>query len=269
MHSNSLKGMVYSIKRYAVHDGPGIRQTVFFKGCPLNCWWCHNPESQSITSENTFRKLMLDGVAYNQPETIGKMMSVDEVMHEIMKDSVFYDESNGGVTFSGGEPLFQHRFLTEMIDQCRKQNIHTTVDTCGYANIEVLEKIADQTDLILYDLKHMNNAAHLEYTGVSNARIINNLIWLDANKKNVIIRYPVIPQINDSEENINEMLDFLKKLKYIKRLTLLPYHAIAGHKYDQLKIENKMNGAKSLSNSDLEYLKTKIESIGFEVKIGN
>jgi pyruvate formate lyase activating enzyme len=222
-----------------------------------------------MNTENSERKYTLDGETFSQPETIGKLMSVDEVMMEISKDCIFYDESEGGVTFSGGEPLMQHRFLTEVIDQCRKQNIHTTVDTCGYASIEVMEKIADHSDLLLYDLKHMNNAAHLEYTGVSNAKIINNLIWLDANKKNVIIRYPVIPQINDNKENIDEMLDFLKKLKHIKRLTLLPYHTIAGHKYVQLKKENKMNETKSLSNSDLEYLKIKIESIGFDVKIGN
>ncbi len=263
------KGMVYSIKRYSLHDGPGIRQTVFFKGCPLACWWCHNPESQNINHEQSHRNYMLDGSSYCQPETIGKLMDVEEVMSEIEKDRIFYDESGGGVTFSGGEPLLQYKFLLALLKRCKKQGIHTTVDTSGYTNIGILENVSDLADLILYDLKHMDAEKHKEYTGISNTRIINNLIWLDATKKNVIIRFPVIPQVNDKEENINKMLDFLKKLKHIRKITLLPYHTIAKHKYQQLKKTNRMEGVKALQNEELSHLKLKFESIGFDVKIGN
>ncbi len=269
MQNNLPKGMIYSIKRYSVHDGPGIRQTVFFKGCPLKCWWCHNPESQDINSENSFIKFVLDGQTFKQDKLIGKLLSIDEVMMEILKDQIFYDESEGGITFSGGEPLLQHKFLNALIKQCKKQGIHTTVDTSGYTDIEVLEEISKHADLFLFDLKHMDDALHKKYTGVSNTKIINNLIWLDVNKKNVIIRIPIIPQINDNEEHIKQMLDFFVRFKSIRKITLLPYHNIASHKYVQLNMKNKMDGVKSLKNKDLNDLKLRFESIGFDVKIGN
>jgi pyruvate formate lyase activating enzyme len=264
-----VKGLVYSIKRYSIHDGPGIRQTIFLKGCPLNCWWCHNPESQDTTITNSIRKLLLDGQSFDQIEPIGKLMHVEEVMHEIIKDRIFYDESFGGVTFSGGEPLMQFQFLLELLTECKKQGIHTTVDTSGYADIEVVKKIANLSDLILYDLKHFNDELHIKYTRVSNAIILSNLKWLDQNKKNVVIRFPAVPQINDNEENINKMLDFLKHLKYIRKIALLPFHTIASHKYQQLNMVNKMEGIKALKPEDLIDLKLKFESIGFEVSIGN
>lgn len=262
-------GLIYNIKRYSVNDGPGIRQTIFFKGCPLSCWWCHNPESRGVKSERTLRKIMLDGVPFSQSENIGKMMDLDELMLEINKDRIFYDESGGGVTFSGGEPLLQHDFLEELLKKCRKQKIHTTVDTSGYADIEVLDRISNLADLILYDLKHMDPLLHKKYTGITNTNVINNLIWLDVHKKNVHIRFPVIPQINDTEENIMQMKEFLKRLRHIRKISLLPFHRIAEHKYRQMNIENKMEGVKSLEKENLSELRKQFESIGFEVSIGN
>jgi pyruvate formate lyase activating enzyme len=264
-----VKGLIYSIKRYSIHDGPGIRQTIFFKGCPLDCWWCHNPESQDTKIEYSIKHLMLDGQSFDKTEIIGNYMSIDEVMSEIVKDSIFYDESGGGVTFSGGEPLMQHQFLAKILIECRKHGIHTTVDTSGYASIGIIEQIANLCDLILYDLKHIENDAHIKYTGVSNAPILNNLKWLDQNRKNVIIRFPVIPQVNDNSNNVDKLFDFLKQLRYIAKIALLPYHTIAAHKYQQLNKQNKMEGINALKAEDMHDIKLKLEDIGFEVSIGN
>ncbi len=263
-----MKGIIFSFKRFSVHDGPGIRQTVFFKGCPLTCWWCHNPESQDIKSEKAVRKNILDGIAYKQEESIGKLMSVPEVMQEISKDQIFYDESGGGVTFSGGEPLMQHQFLDELLTACQKAGIHTAVDTTGYASKKVFQKIAEKTNLFLYDLKHLDDKAHKKYTGVSNKPILENLKFLNDAGKNVIIRFPVIPGINDTENNIATTKDFLRPLKNLREIALLPYHNIANHKYDKIKMDNKMEGVKPLQKSDVYGLKREFENEGFKVTIG-
>jgi len=262
------KGIIFSFKQFSVHDGPGIRQTVFFKGCPLSCWWCHNPESQDIKTETTIRKNILEGITYEQEETIGKIMTVAQVMKEIEKDSIFYDESGGGVTFSGGEPLIQHNFLIGLLDACREAGIHTAVDTTGFANKKVFNQVIEKTDLLLYDLKLLNDKGHKKYTSVSNKVILENLIYLDQIKKNVIIRFPVIPGITDTIKNIESLKKFLLPLKNIRKLTLLPYHNIAGHKYEKIKISNKMNGIKALLKKDMEVLKKEFEDIGFKVTIG-
>ena len=263
-----MKGIVFSFKRFSVHDGPGIRQTVFFKGCPLNCWWCHNPESQDIKSEKAIRKNILDGFTYEQEETIGKLMNVNEVMREITQDSIFYDESGGGVTFSGGEPLLQHDFLSNILDSCNKMGIHTAIDTSGYASKKVIKKIAGKTNLFLYDLKLMDDEMHKKYTGVSNKPILENLKYLNGIGKKVIIRFPVIPGVNDTDENIQAMKKFLKTLKNIREISLLPYHNIANHKYEKIEMNNKMTGLKSLQKSDVYLLKEEFEAAGFKVSIG-
>jgi pyruvate formate lyase activating enzyme len=263
-----MKGIIFSFKRFSVHDGPGIRQTVFFKGCPLTCRWCHNPESQDIKSEKALRKNILDGIAYEQEETIGKLMTVPEIMDEIAKDSIFYDESGGGVTFSGGEPLMQHHFLDELLTACKSAGIHTAVDTTGYASKKVFQKIADKANMFLYDLKHLDDEAHKKYTGVSNKPILENLKYLNDIKKKVIVRFPVIPGINDTEENISAMKEFLGPLKNIREISLLPYHNIANHKYEKIKMDNKMNGIKPLQKHDVYWLKHEFEEEGFKVTIG-
>ena len=185
-----MKGVIFDIKRFAVHDGPGIRTTVFLQGCPLGCWWCHNPEGQRNNA--------------------GNKVSVAEVMDEVIKDSIFYEESNGGVTFSGGEPLHQSGFLSELLKGCKKEGFHTCVDTSGYATKESIDLIMDDTDLFLFDLKHTDDTVHRKYTGVSNSCIIDNLKYLAGKKKEIILRFPVIPGINDSTDNISEMLKLLK-----------------------------------------------------------
>jgi len=268
MQTAENKGIIFSFKRYSVHDGPGIRQTVFFKGCPLSCWWCHNPESQDVKSESTVRKNILDGLTFEQEETIGKIMSVQEVMNEIEKDSIFYDESGGGVTFSGGEPLMQHKFLIELLDACKDAGIHSAVDTTGFANQNIFKQVAKKTDLFLYDLKLLDDKEHKKYTGVSNKVILDNLKYLNQIKKRVTIRFPVIPGITDTLENVSLMKKFLLPLKNIRKLALLPYHDIANHKYTKFKMNNKMNGVKALSKKDLAGLKKEFEDIGFKLRIG-
>jgi len=264
-----MKGVVFDIKRFAIHDGPGIRTTVFLKGCPLQCWWCHNPESQDIKSETDIKKIILDGIPFERREQIGKLMNVDELMKVIEKESVFYDESGGGVTFSGGEPLLQHEFLSEILKTLHSKGIHTAVDTCGLAKKEYFENILNYTDLFLFDLKHLDARKHKHYTGVDNSLILNNLKFLLNAGANVQIRIPVIGGINDSNEDMKGMMDYLKTLNgKIKSVNLLPYHSFAKNKYKRFKKENKLIGLNDYKKKDLLPIKEMFEKAGFKVKIG-
>ncbi len=199
-------GIIFDIKRYAIHDGPGIRTTVFLKGCAASCWWCHNPESQTTEIEQAVRKNRLDDCVIEEIEMIGKKMTVREVLIEIKKDRVYFDESGGGVTFSGGEPLLQENFLRELLIACRQDGIHTTLDTTGYASEDVFNSIIDHVDLFLYDIKFIDDNLHQKFTGVSNMTILNNLITLVKMNKSVRLRLPVIPEMTDSIKNINEIV---------------------------------------------------------------
>jgi pyruvate formate lyase activating enzyme len=227
-----MHGVIFDIKRFALHDGPGIRTTVFFKGCPMKCPWCHNPESQKKCPERVGKN--------GKKEIIGEKRSVDEVMNEIEKEVVFYDESKGGVTFSGGEPLIQPQFLSALLKECRKRDIHTTVDTTGCVSPKTFKSIMDKVDLFLYDLKIMDDKKHIQYTGVSNLLVIENLKILFKKGKNVIIRFPVIPGVTDTEENIKAVGIFVSSLKNIGEIDLLPYHHTAEGKYQRLKKETMM-----------------------------
>jgi len=265
----SEKGLIYDIRRYCVHDGPGIRTTVFMKGCPLHCWWCHNPESQSPEMQSQTKEDKLDERIFSYSATIGEPMTVAELMQKLEKDAVFFEESGGGITFSGGEPLMQPDFLMDAITACKNSHYHVAVDTCGFAKPEVIEKIAAQTDLFLYDLKMMDEESHKKYTGVSNRLILENLNLLIKLNAPVIIRFPVIPGINDTEANISQMLDFLNSMaKKPLEIHLLPYHSIAKNKYRNLGMENKLNELQDLKNEDVNRIKTAFESAGFMVKIG-
>ena len=263
-----MKAIIFDFKRFSIHDGPGIRQTVFFKGCPLSCWWCHNPESQDIKSVQSARKYILEDKKYETIEQLGKIMSLDEVMNSIIKDEIYYDESGGGVTFSGGEPLMQHEFLLKLTEKCNEQKIHTALDTTGFANEKIFKRFFNKIDLFLFDLKHMNSDEHKKYTGVPNETILNNLKLLNKNKQKTIIRFPVIPSINDSQKNIDETKSFLNTLENIREIALLPYHVIANHKYDKFSMRNKMEQIKAIETKDVLYLKKEFEEIGFKVTIG-
>lgn len=264
----------FDIKRYALHDGPNIRTTVFFKGCPLRCVWCHNPEgikaglevvtiqdrcigcrecidgcpesalamdSAGIIRDDARCLLHLNCVEICPSlahEAIGWVSSIDAVMKEIEKDQVFFDESGGGVTFSGGEPLFQAEHLIELLKRCGEKEIHRTVDTSGYADTDTLLAVAEHTDLFLFDLKHMDGACHQELTGVDNEVILNNLMRLNEINAKVRVRFPLIGSANDDKQNVKEMGRFLADLDHINDVDLLIFHHLAGAKYRKLDRED-------------------------------
>lgn len=261
-------GIIFDIKHYAIHDGPGIRTTIFLKGCPLGCWWCHNPESRSAAIFKYPKKEKIEGRELELEETIGKEYTVKEAMTEIEKDIVFYEESGGGVTFSGGEPFMQTDFLLKLLKACRKKEIRTCVDTTGFVNSEDLKKAALFIDLFLFDLKHFDDKMHIKYTGVSNKKILENLKMLDEMGKAVEIRYPLIPGMNDDEADLLRMLAFLSKLKNKYPVSILPYHKIGSQKYSRFSIEYKMDGVEEPSREHVEKIKNTIETAGFVTKIG-
>jgi len=267
--STSQTGIIFNIQRYAIHDGPGIRLVVFFKGCPLRCWWCHNPEGQRLEPEIVKKNIVLDDNAQLlEEEVLGKSMTVQEVMTEIQKDILFFDESGGGVTFSGGEPLKQPEFLKALLKSCKKQEIRTALDTSGYAPPEIFQSIIDNVDLFLYDLKIMDDTIHRKYTGISNRNILKNLQTLSRKGKPVFVRFPVIPNITDTRKNIIDMIAFMTDLKAIQQINLLPYHRIAEGKYETLHKENRMARIMSPSPEQMEVLKQQFEQHGLKAKIG-
>ena len=264
-----MKGVIFDIKRFSVNDGPGIRTTVFFKGCPLNCLWCHNPEGRSYKIQEVMGSHMIGYKSFACTETIGREITVNEVIDEIEKDRVFYEESNGGVTLSGGEPLFHFEFLFELLKTLKNKNIKIAVDTTGFTETEYLKSILEYVDLFLYDIKAMDDNIHFKYTGVSNKIIFDNLAFILNNGGNVIIRYPVIPGVNDSENDISLLRKFiLKQNGKIKEIDFLPFHNIANNKYKKLNMDNTFKDTPSLNKADLVGLKSQFEEIGLKVKIG-
>lgn len=253
-----MQGLIFDIKRYAVHDGPGIRTTIFFKGCPLSCWWCHNPESQDIKSQKIIKNSIINGVSIKQTENIGKVMTVDELMTEIRKDILFFDDSGGGVTFSGGEPLLQANFLLEVLKKCQNEDIHTCIDTSGFSSSQQIKQIIPYTDLFLFDIKHFDDNLHKKYTGVSNKQIFRNLDLLIQSKANIRIRFPLIPGINDCDENLANMKLFMKKHPEIIQLDILPYHNIANHKYKKIDKQYLLDNLKEPDNEYIQKIKEKL-----------
>jgi len=265
------KPLIFDIKRYAINDGPGIRIVIFLKGCNLNCAWCHNPESVSKEVERMYApakcikcgtcvmactekaiKLASDGIVTNTElckmcgrcaevcptkaiEMSGKSYPVTEIMAEIEKERIFFDQSVGGVTFSGGEPLLHHEFLIELLDECGRRGIHRAVDTAGMINAKILLEVAKRTDLFLYDLKTMDSEKHQKWTGVPNEKILENLKILAETGAKIIIRIPLIGGVNDDVENITQTARFVSALAGEKKtVNLLPYHKIAQTKYGKL-----------------------------------
>jgi len=295
-------GTVFNIQRYSIHDGSGIRTTVFLKGCPLNCWWCQNPESQLNGEEMVFwedRCIGCGACSLNCPssaiqmknkkpvtdknkcnlcgecsrtcpaqarEMIGKKLTTEEVIKDAEKDLVFYEESGGGVTFSGGEPLGQSEFLESLLICCQKERIHTAVDTSGYISWEILSKISSKVDLFLYDLKIMDSERHKKYTGVSNEIILENLKKLSSVHHNIFVRFPVIPGINDDYQNIKETGEFLSSLK-IAQVNLLPYHYIGIDKYRRLGRTYKLAATQPPSEEKLSEISAILRKFNLNVKL--
>lgn len=261
-------GVIFDIKKFAIHDGPGIRTTIFLKGCPLYCWWCHNPESQNFKIQTIKPKEPNLKISSNFKKQIGRTVSVNDVISEILKDRIFYEESGGGATFSGGEPLSQPNFLRLLLKECKKEGIHTTLDTCGYGPMEELNGIAKDVDLFLYDLKFCDSIKHEKYTGVSNKTIFKNLEMLVDLKKEIFIRIPIIPTINDMDDEIINLAEYILGLKHIQKIDLLPYHKIGKDKYIRLRMLNKMENIPEPTKDQMEKIKTKFESFGFNISVG-
>ncbi len=264
-----MKGTIFDIKRFAVHDGPGIRTTVFFKGCPLQCQWCHNPESIDPIPVCIRKVSKLNGREFSEEETIGYQISPEDLLHELQKEQVFMEESSGGVTFSGGEPLMQHEFLFEMLQLCKSHGMHTTVDTTLFSGWEIINRLLTVTDLFLVDLKLMNDEEHKKYTGVSNKIILENIRKLASKGVSMRVRIPVIPGVTTSPENIKESIAFLSELNgRIEAVDLLPFHNTANEKYKRFHMENYFVNRHSMKKEELTTLKEQFEKAGFTVKIG-
>jgi pyruvate formate lyase activating enzyme len=300
------RALIFDVKKYAVHDGPGIRTTVFFKGCPLRCAWCHNPEGQEAAAEVMVKaarclpgcracvKACLPGAITRTRDRLGvdrrkcdgcgacadacpsraielagRRTESADLVTTIFEDAIFHESSGGGVTFSGGEPLMQPDALEEVLAECRRREARTAIDTCGCVPPAVLKRFLGKADLFLYDFKVMDEAKHKRYTGVSNRAILDNLRILAENAQKVNIRIPLIAGVNDDDENIGRTAEFLRSLKIITRISLLPYHNLAEDKYRRLDREKAHKTFAAPSSQRLEQIKAKLEGSGFTVAIGD
>jgi len=296
-------GRILHLQRLSTEDGPGIRTTVFFKGCPLRCRWCHNPESlqravigllrpercigcgqclqacaqQAIPAVNGFfadsTRCRLCGACTRicpaeARQMVGREVNVLEVMAEIKKDILFYDQSGGGVTFSGGEPFMQPEFLLGLLEACGRIGMQRAVDTTGYAQSSLLLEVAKQTDLFLYDLKHMDADKHKEYTGVSNELILANLELLVRKGAKIRIRVPVIPGLNDDEKNLSALKKFVLTLPGVRDIHLLPYHRAAREKYRRFNMAYSLDQMPAPPKAMLEKIAKDWEAAGLRVRIG-
>ena len=296
-----IKGMVFNIQRYSLDDGPGIRTIVFLKGCPLRCLWCCNPESQNPWPEIAHRDSLCNNcmkcvevcpvkaISVNEKSVCidrklcnacgkcveacvrealgiyGKEMSVDDVFHEVMQDVDFYRTSNGGVTASGGEPLLQHEFVAALFQRCQQEGITTVLETSGYASRDALESVLPHTSLVLHDLKCADPELHQKLTGVSNEQILNNLAFT-AKMVPVIVRIPIIPSVNDSEEEVNAMAHIIVQNK-LKKVELMPYHRFGLGKYKMLDREYLLEEIASPTDDMLQRVKRIFDSYELECKI--
>lgn len=318
--SVTLTGVLFDIRKYSIHDGPGIRTAVFFKGCPLRCAWCHNPESQSFQPELILRpnrcigcgacvdvcphgaievlphlsqaegrnvrsqeeglsmvtrraKCQVCGectrVCYaDGRQIVGREYCLDEILSEIESDRVFYEQSGGGVTFTGGEPMSQRPFLLALLRACKERGLHTALDTSGYCTWEALAEARPYVDLFLYDLKLMDDVRHRQYTAVSNSLILENLRKLSQAGSTVRVRIPVIPGINDDGRNLRASGEFLASLPHLERVDLLAYHSSAEAKYQNLGMAYALPGLQSPSNERMEEIAAFLRGFGREVSIG-
>lgn len=300
----TAKGQIFAIKKYAIHDGPNIRTTVFFKGCPLRCAWCHNPEGITPGIGHLWQKnlcigcgqcvdecdasalaLNKEGICRNSAkcdgcghcveicpalahEAVGRSVDISQVMEQVKKDIPFYDRSGGGVTFSGGEPLFQPAFLFELLVACKSMGIHCAVDTCLYAKQDHLEKIVGLTDLFLFDIKHMDSTMHEKFTGRPNDLILDNIRFLAASKAKIRFRIPLIEGVNTDSANIDKTGRFIAGIRPESRVDLLPFHDMAKAKYKKLGMPLANFELSCPNKEKIAHCATLLEAHGLHTTIG-
>lgn len=297
------QGWIFNIQRYSTQDGPGIRTTVFFVGCPLKCLWCSNPESQfkgpkllyfeskcarckrcievcpnKAISADADGCIITDRdkcIAYgkcvetctNEARAIsGELKTVEDVMKVVRKDSIFYRNYRGGITASGGEATCQPKFLLELFQACKKSRFHTCLETCGFVSWQVLEKVLEYTDLVLYDIKHMDSKQHMELTGVDNKLILENAERIVKKGVPLIIRVPLIPEYNDSKENMQTLAKFATDLG-VHKIDIIPYHKLGVSKYERLGMKHVMADIKPLQKDQVSSIKMDLEYYGLEVAV--
>ena len=251
-----MHAYIFNIQRFSIHDGPGIRTTIFFQGCPLQCTWCHNPEGipHHLEGSNGGRKSKI------------QRYSINELLKEILKDQVFYDESGGGVTFSGGEPMMQTAFLAEILRRLREMHIHTAVDTSGYAPLDIFKEIVGLTDLILLDLKIVDNKKHLLYTGTDNTQIQENLKYLQGNNTPFRVRIPLVNEITADDDNLKAIAKLLKPTERVE-IDLLSYHDLGKGKEEKLGI-NTDKKLTAPTSERLQEISDMFKAQGFNVNLG-
>ena len=256
----NVSGRIFDIQKFSVHDGPGIRTIVFLKGCALRCRWCCNPESQKFEIQT----MMQNG----KEKTIGRDITVRDVLEVVKQDMPFYRRSGGGMTLSGGEMLCQSEFALALLKAAKASAINTAVETTGFAPYEKIEKMLPYIDTVLMDIKHMDSAKHKEFTTQPNERILENAVKIAENAKKLIIRVPVVPTFNDTEAEIRAIAEFAASLKGVDEINLLPYHRFGKDKYDGLGREYLMGDIPSPTDEHMEKLKVVAKSCGIKCKIG-
>lgn len=298
-------GLIFDIKRYAINDGPGIRLTVFFKGCNLQCKWCHNPESMSPKVQKMYNvkkcigalscikncpnnalKMSAKGIVTDHNscnlcgkctevcptkafELLGSTILISDLMKKIDNEAIFFDQSGGGVTFSGGEPLMHSAYLIEALKECGKRMYHRVVDTAAFASLETMLEVAKHTDLFLIDLKVMDAVRHKEFTGVSNLKILSNIVELAKTTCEIIFRMPLIKGVNTSNENIIETANFINSLSGNRKvINLLPYHNIAENKHIKLGAPNNNHVFETPNLSEITNIVSLFNSLGISASVG-
>jgi pyruvate formate lyase activating enzyme len=299
-----VEAAIFDIQRFSVHDGPGIRTLVFFKGCPLRCAWCSNPESQAAEPELVFfaskcarcldcLSVCRHGACQSDEDgesrfdrslcvqcgacaetcyagarmVLGRSMSVDDVLCEVRKDAVFYRHSDGGVTLGGGEPAIWSRFAARLLQALQAEGMHTAIETCGHVDYGEIERLLPHLDLVMYDVKHMDPEQHERYTGATNETVLANLDQLATEDVEIVVRVPIIPGVNDDADNVGRTAEWAA-IRGIAKIDLLPYHGYAQDKYGRLGQEYGLTGLQPPSGEQMAELAAVVRSRGLTCQIG-